>query len=94
MPKRRRRIVGLDPVWVLAKRFRKDEWHQHPTQFLIDWSRFPGVRVTTGDVSGAQTWHESSGPRQFLRRHPELRKLYFSYRVGGMPAPAKKRKSS
>ena len=73
-------VAGLDPIWLLAVRPRKG---QHPTKFLIDARRFPGAPVETGDPSKARIWTDSSGPRQFFRAHPELRKRFVSWRHDG-----------
>lgn len=87
MAKQRRRkvkIPGLDPIWVLAV---KPSRGKPPTHFLLDTRLHPGEGPDTSIVTKARRWSDSSGPRHYFQLHPMLRKRYVSYKVHEMLVP-------
>lgn len=93
-------IGGLDSAWLLAVKSRPGiTWRYSseptPTHFLIDRVRFPGNSTGMTTIPAhARRWNESSGPRQFLLRHPALKRNYKPFKIlGAMEmAPAGKKK--
>lgn len=78
--KRKPKTVGLEPIWLLAA---KPARGKQPTHFLIDGTRYPADGPLTSQISRARKWSDSSGPRQFFRLHPELRRRFISFRLAG-----------
>lgn len=78
--KRQRKVPGLESLWLLAARPARGK---PPTHFLIDHTRYPADGPLTSQVSRARTWADSSGPRQFFRLHPDLRRRFVSFKLVG-----------
>jgi hypothetical protein len=88
--KRSRKTPGMESVWLLAA---KPVQGKAPTHFLIDHTRYPADGPLTSQVSKARKWSDSSGPRQFFRLHPDLRRRFVSFKLAGaLDAPAPSRR--
>lgn len=62
---------------------------QRPRLYLTDARRFVLAQPLTTDPAQAKVWVEKSGPYQFMRRHPELKRRFYVLDVE-LPASAVK----
>ena len=57
-------------IYLLAQKPPKG---QRPTKFLVDTRLWPAGGYST-DLAKARRWNDESGPRQYLNRHPKLKR--------------------